>query len=243
VSAPVRSERAGDVRVVELSVPERRNALSRGMLAAVRAELREPAAAVVVTGSAGVFSAGADLRELTGTAADRAVDDEIARTVDALRDLPVPTIAAIEGACVGAAIDLALACDVRIAGADAFFALPAVRLGLLYAPRATLRMRRTIRPDTLARLLLLDERIAAGEAVPAGLVSRCVAAGRARAEAVALASRAPADSAAAMRATKALLVDDDPDPDAWEAMRTELLASPRRRAAVADAQARMRAPA
>jgi enoyl-CoA hydratase/carnithine racemase len=243
MSALVRAERTGTVLTLELAVPERRNALSRDVLATLRAELRAPAGSVVITGGADVFSAGADLRELTGTVADRAIDDEIGRTVEALSALPVPTIAAIEGACVGAAVDLALACDVRIVGAGAFFELPAVRLGLLYSPPATIRMRRTLPDETLARLLLLGERIAGQDAVHAGLVSRCVPAGSAGAEAVAAAARLPADATDAMRATKALLVADDPDPAAWETIRAGLLGSPRRRRAVAEAQARLGARA
>jgi enoyl-CoA hydratase len=241
VTGPVLAERFGAVLSLTLAMPERRNALSRELLAALRGALTSDGIdAVVLTGGREVFSAGADLRELTGTRADRSIDDEIGRTVAALRRLPVPVIAAVEGACVGGAVDLALACDVRIAGANAFFELPAVRLGLLYSPAAIARMRHAVPPEALARLLLLGERLDAPAALAAGLVGRCVAAGAATAEAVAAAQGVPAESADAMRATKSLLTAEDPDPAAWEKMRMALLDSPARRRALAAAKDRLR---
>jgi enoyl-CoA hydratase/carnithine racemase len=241
VTGPLLAERSGAVLTLTLSVPERRNALSRELLVALReAVASDGPGAVVLSGGREAFSAGADLRELTGTRADRSIDDELGRTVSALRQLPVPVIAAVEGACVGAAVDLALACDVRIGGAGAFFELPAVRLGLLYSPAAIARMRRAVSPETLARLLLLGERLDAPAALAAGLVARCVPAGAATAEAFAVAERVPAESADAMRATKALLTAEAPDPADWEAVRMALLDSPARRRAVAAAKDRLR---
>jgi enoyl-CoA hydratase/carnithine racemase len=246
VTPPIHAERSGHVLVVTLAAPERRNALSKALLGALRAALCDDAGdlgAVVLTGGPDVFSAGADLRELTGTRADVAMDDELGRTVAALRDLPVPVIAAIDGPCVGAAVELALACDVRIAGAGAFFEVPAVRLGLLYSPAALVRMRRAAPAQTLARLLLLGERLAAADALAAGLVARCVPARTATEAAAALAERVPTGGADAMRATKALLGAADPDPAAWERVRLELLESPARGRAVAAAKERLRTPA
>jgi enoyl-CoA hydratase/carnithine racemase len=244
VTGPVLAERSGAVLTLTFAAPERRNALSRELLGALRAAITtDGVGAVVLTGGNHVFSAGADLRELTGTRADRTIDDEIAHTVAALHQLPVPVIAAVEGACVGAAVDLALACDARIAGATAFFELPSVRLGLLYSPAAIARMRRAVPPEALARLLLLGERLDAATALASGLVGRCVAAGTAAAEALAIAQRAPTESADAMRATKSLLTADEPDATEWEELRMALLDSPARRRALAAAKERRRATA
>jgi enoyl-CoA hydratase/carnithine racemase len=143
---------------------------------------------------------------------------------------------------VGAAVELALACDVRIAGASAFFEVPAVRLGLLYSPAATLRMRRAVPGQTLSRLLLLGERLSASDALTAGLVARCVAAGTATEVASALAARVPTGAADAMRATKALLTAAEPDPVEWEPVRMDLLESPARGRAIAAAKERLRTP-
>lgn len=229
MSSPLAIDRTAGVLRLAVSTPERRNALSRGVLEAMRTAVEESqAAAIVLTGAGDAFSAGADLRELAGTRADRAVDDEIERTAAALQALPVPVVAAIEGPCMGAAVELALACDVRIAGAGAFFEVPAVRLGLLYSPAALVRMRRVAPAETLARLFLLGERLDAQQAREGGLVGRVVPAGDACACAMALAEAVPAKSARAMRATKSLLTAAEPDPRDWEAIRLALLDSPER---------------
>jgi enoyl-CoA hydratase len=241
VTGPVLAERSGAVLTLTLAAPERRNALSHELLTALREALASDGiGAVVLSGGSEVFSAGADLRELTGTRADRSIDDEIGRTVAALRQLPVPVIAAVEGPCVGAAVELALACDVRIAGANAFFELPAVRLGLLYSPAAIARMRHAVPSEALSRLLLMGERLDAPAALAAGLVGRCVPAGAATAEGMTVAQRVPAESPDAMRATKAVLTAENPDPADWEEVRMTLLDSPARTRAVAAVKDRLR---
>ncbi|MCD6726530.1 MAG: enoyl-CoA hydratase/isomerase family protein, partial [Solirubrobacteraceae bacterium] len=177
----VELELGDGVATVALAVPERRNALSRELLVELRRALDEAerlgAAAIVLTGRGPVFSAGADLGELTGTVDDVAVDDAVQGACRALGECPLPVLAAIEGGCVGAAVDLALACDVRIVARDAFFAVPAVALGILYSPEALARMAGRAGHQTLVRLLLLGERIAGEQAVVTGLAARVAPSG------------------------------------------------------------------
>jgi enoyl-CoA hydratase len=160
--------------------------------------------------------------------------------IDAVLATPVPVIAAIEGPCLGAAVDLALACDVQVAGRTAWLQVPAVRLGLLYNPRAVARLHRTLARATTSRLLLLGERFDAPAAQQAGLVGEVVETGRAVERAAELATRVPLGTRA-VRETRALLADLDAGAyrlDHWRQRRVELLNSAERRNRVAEAQDR-----
>ncbi|PXY18399.1 hypothetical protein BA062_35370 [Prauserella flavalba] len=207
--------------------------MSRRVLALLRADLATlpgETTAVVLSGDGDVFSAGADLRELTGTRADLAFDEELAATIEAVRAVPVPVVAAIEGPCLGAAVELALACDLRIAGAGAWFRVPAVDLGLLYRPETIARLHRTLPRDIVTRLVLLGQRLDADD----GLASEVVASGQAVARAHAVAEKLPVPGPA-FRQTKALLAELDDavwDTGRWERVRLELLDSDERRQAI-----------
>jgi enoyl-CoA hydratase len=233
------------IAVVTLSRPERRNALSLSLLGDLARVFGAAGVtawrAVVLEGSAGCFSAGADLTELAGTADDVAMDNAIAEAARALRDTPVPVVAAIEGPCLGAAVELALACDVRIASQTAYFEIPAVRLGTLYRPQAYAEMARILPPDTLVRLALLGDRLGAREASRAHLVSMVAPPGLARPEALRRLARLPGPGWPAVGATKRLLRDialGTFEAASWEQRRVELLSSPERRSALAAHRAR-----
>lgn len=233
-------EHRGRVALIRINRPAKRNALTRDALGRLPRLLAEAAgsgaAAVVFTGTSDCFSAGVDLNEVEGTGPDIEVDDLIEDVVAAIRELPIPVIAAVEGPCAGAAVELVAACDARVAGAGSFFVLPAVSLGLLYRPDGVARLTAELGRQAVARLLLLGDRIAAEEAVNAGLVTKVVAAGRALDEAVALGKRSAAGEREAVRLTKQLIAEASagvPLRDEWEVRRRELLASDARRAAVA----------
>ncbi len=220
------------VALLTLASPENRNALSRRLLSELRGALAEVAGrdvgAVILSGSGPAFSAGADIGELSGTIEDLAMDEAVAAATNAVRACPLPVIAAIEGPCMGAAVDLALACDVRIVSEDGFFAVPAVALGILYSPESLKRMAGRVNHQTLARLLLLGERIGGRDAVDAGLAARSVAAGETVAEALALCERVTGREPEAGAATEAILdalSDDRFFPHEWQDLRMRLLAS------------------
>jgi enoyl-CoA hydratase/carnithine racemase/alkylhydroperoxidase family enzyme len=222
--------------VVTLSRPDKRNALSSSMLAELAGKLGEPAVrgsrAVILRGAGGCFSAGADLTELDGTANDLAMGEAIGRTAGALRDLEVPVVAAVEGPCMGGAVELAMACDLRVASQTALFEIPAVRLGILYRPQAYAEMAATLPAGTLIRLALLGERMDAAEAQRAGLVSVVVPPGQAREEAVRRLSSLPGPGSAAVTLTKRLLRDialGGFDAGTWAGSRREMLSAPGRR--------------
>jgi enoyl-CoA hydratase/carnithine racemase len=193
----------------------------------------------VLTGSDETFSAGMDLSEIGNGATDTAVDEEIARTARVIRELPVPVIAAIEGPCLGAAVEIALACDVRIAGAGAFFALPAARLGVLYRPDGIAAVVAELGRQTASRLLVLGERIPAADAVAAGIVAHVVEEGAAADRARALLDGIESAPREAVRATKdliAALTSTRATFPEWEERRRALLVSPERASALAGAR-------
>ena len=122
---------SGRVAVLTLDRPQRRNALDLDALdelhAAVVAAVDSGARALVVTGAGGHFCAGADLTELE----DVSFTQRLAEVLRHLAGLPVLTVAAVEGACMGLGMQLALACDVRVVADTARFAVPVARLGLM----------------------------------------------------------------------------------------------------------------
>jgi enoyl-CoA hydratase len=232
---------AGVVQLV-IDAPERRNALSRGVLDALLSDLTcldDDVVGVVLSGRGDVFSAGADFGDLTGTCADIAYDDAVAEVTETIRELPVVIIAAIEGPCIGAAADLALSCDLRVAAEGSYVQVPAVRLGILYNPGTINRLRQSFPRDSVRRLLLLGERFGHEEAMRAGLVSHVVPRGAAVRCATDLFKDTTHDHLAALAATKALLnAQESGDFDAalWQERRRALLDSPDRKAIVEKAK-------
>ena len=232
---------------VTLENAQRRNALSLSLLSALGRAIDDAREgdfrAVVLAGAGDGFSAGADLADLTGTIADRAVDDAIQGAAASIRDCPVPVIAAVEGPCIGGALEVALNCDAIVAAESAYFALPATHLGLLYDPRAVARLRLRMNPAAMRWLLLLGERIDARTGAAMGLVARVVREGTAGAEARALAERVSAVSPHAVTATKKLLNELEEGCarlDEWERVRLDILNSTERRERVEQVKARLR---
>jgi enoyl-CoA hydratase/carnithine racemase len=234
--------------MLRLDRASRRNALSRKLLAALGRALARAAAenlrVVVLTGGDDCFSAGADIAELQGSVADIEFDDALADIVAAIRGGPYFVIAAIEGPCIGAALDLVLACDARVASSRAFFELPALRLGLLYNPTTIVRLSRTLPEATLKRLLMMGERISGREALAAGIVTHTVGEAQTVAAASDIARAVCSFSPRALVETKRLLValeDGSRELTAWETARRELLGSSERQAALAAAKTELRA--
>ena len=136
--------------------------------------LVDGASLVVLRSADRVFSAGADLDELARLAAEperRAPFREAMRAgIDAIAGLPMPVVALVEGGCFGAAVALILACDWRIAGAEACFAVPPARLGIAYPAEDVARLSARVGRGQAARLLFTARTIDSGEALRIGLV-------------------------------------------------------------------------
>lgn len=227
--AQVRVDAEDGVAIVTVSDPARRNALSPQLSmqladAVAACEADEGVHAVVVTGEPPAFCAGADLSVLGAgtTAADR---EQRLRAIYsgflAVAACSLPTVAAVAGPVVGAGLNLALACDVRLAGPSARFDARFLKLGLHPGGGMTWLVHRAVGPQTAAALALFGEVLDAAEAQRLGLVLRVVpdttgTPGGVLAAAIELARRAaaaPRDLVLAtkrsMRATAALMEHAD----------------------------------
>ena len=128
-------ERHGQATVLRMNRPEARNAMNTAMLEAMLDALAQAAAepdvaAVVFTGAGGYFSAGADLREELDHEGSVRRMDLFCAVYEAVATFAKPTVAAIEGHCVGGGIEVAAACDIRVADATASFRFPGATLGI-----------------------------------------------------------------------------------------------------------------
>ena len=173
-------EVADGVATITLNRPDSLNALNsamrRELLAAVKASGRDEAVrAVVITGAGRGFCSGADLR---GGAAERAfrrvLTDEYNPLISAIRELPRPVIAAVNGVAAGAGVSLALACDLVYAAEEARFIQAFVRIGLVPDSGSTRTLVRTLGRHRAASLAFSGEPLSAADAKAAGLVNEVV---------------------------------------------------------------------
>ena len=198
-AAKVRLEtRAAGLRVIRLADPAHRNAVDsvlRDALARAVGDVARDAEAraLVVTADGPDFCAGADLIDTFDGAAGRPLEDVragLVRVYDsflALRALAIPTIAAVRGAAIGAGANLALSCDVRVAGRDASFAFSFTRIGLHPGGGATWYLVDALGRGRALSVLLDGETLDAEALLRAGIVERVV--DDPEAEALALAER------------------------------------------------------
>jgi enoyl-CoA hydratase/carnithine racemase len=188
-------ERSGNVAIVTLRRPERRNALSLATTRELTARLRalgDDAATrvVVIAGEGAAFSAGHDLRELQGRD-DEAYREIFAACVDLMQcvhDVPKPVIAEVATIATAAGCQLVAACDLAVAATQATFATPGVRIGL-FCSTPMVPLVRAVGRKRAMQMLLTGEPIDAGTALEWGLVNQVVAPERLRESALALAAR------------------------------------------------------
>jgi len=202
----------GDRGIVLLGLcrPEAKNALGRQLLgeleAALAALAEAPAARVVVLHSLvpGAFCAGADLKERAGMTAEQAEAfvDRLRNAFTALAALALPTVAAIEGAALGGGLELALACDLRVAGGEAQLGLPETSLAIIPGAGGTQRLPRLVGPARAKDLVFTGRRIGAAEALGMGLVDRLAEAGQGLATALDLARQISPNGPVALRVAK-----------------------------------------
>ncbi len=215
-SQAVRLEVRGPVGLITIDRPEKRNALDGhvrcAFLGAVDAANRNrDVRAVIVTGAGDkAFVAGADISEFEGRSPTDQHRVMKAPTIfEALERSPKPAIAAVNGYCLGGGMELALACDVRVASSAARFGQPEVNLGIIPGGGGTQRLPRIIGLGAALKMILTGEMIDAAEALRLGLVEEVVAPDqllpRARVIAETIASKSPVAVSAAKEATRAAL--------------------------------------
>jgi enoyl-CoA hydratase/carnithine racemase len=166
--------------VIQLNRPSRRNAISLQMMSEIAAALgeaeREPAVrTVIITGGAECFSAGADLNEaLEVRSVPSAMDflGNLHRLNNRIETLDKPVIAAIEGFCMTGGLELALACDLRVAGEGSSFAITSARIGTVPGAGGTQRLPRIVGKANALEMLFSAEPIGCAEAFRIGLINR-----------------------------------------------------------------------
>lgn len=185
MSGTIQVASTGHVATIVIDNPGKRNAMSQAMWIAVgdavlelstRADLR----CIVVRGAGEeAFGSGAEIGEFATLRASREQALAFARhghrAMHALRDCPIPTLAAIRGACVGGALELAAFCDIRLCSDDSRFGVPIARLGATLAYAELEGLVRLAGPVTAAELLLEGRIIGAVEAQAKGIVNRSIA--------------------------------------------------------------------
>jgi enoyl-CoA hydratase len=177
---PVLIERPDDgVALIRINRPEARNALNmatrKALAAAFEAFHEEPSVrAIVLTGDEQAFAAGADLREFIDAGAVEMLRRRSERYWNTVARTPQPVIAAINGYALGGGLELAMCCDVIIAGESAKLGQPEVRVGIMPGAGGTQRLTRAVGKFHAMRLCLTGRPIAATEAYQIGLVSQVV---------------------------------------------------------------------
>ena len=206
---------------VSINRPQKRNALTVEMIddlaTAVRAADDAPQVrAVIVSGVGTMFSAGIDVMSLAGHRADagernaarwlRRLADRLQDSLHQIESTEVPVIAALHGHAVGLGMELALACDLRVATEDCKLAIPESRLGLVADVGGTTRLCRTVGPSRAKDMLMTARSLDAAEALSWGLVNRVVSGDQAVAAAVELANEIAQNAPLAVGLAK-LIVD------------------------------------
>lgn len=204
--------------VLTLNRPEKRNALSFEMLELLERELERAATddavhAVIITGAgAKSFSAGMDLQLLLEHHASkptgaqlRKVQAELQSLFNAVEVLEKPVVAAIEGACVGGGLELALSCDLRVASSEAVFGFPEARIGMLPDLGGTTRLARLAGPAVAKEWIFTARRYPAQRARELGLVNELVAPGQALETAMSLAREVAANGPLAVAWAKRVI--------------------------------------
>lgn len=201
-------DREGAVAVVTLNRPQRLNALSHALLVELRRTLAEldnddAMRAIVLTGAGRAFSSGADLRGAPSDA-EAVVRNYYTPLIRDMVGLSTPLVAAVNGVAAGAAVSLALACDLRVAAEGASFQLSFVRVGLVPDAGATWLLPRAVGSTRAAEMALLGRPVNAADADRFGLVNEVASDGQCLARATELA-RTLAELSSSVGTTRRLL--------------------------------------
>lgn len=233
------SEIHGGVCTVTLNNPSKKNALSLALLTEFENRLEQlqendKLRALILKGADDYFSVGADLADISGTLADQEIDDHIMRVCNLMQLLPIPCLVAVEGPCVGGAVSMLLGCDIMVASENAYFEIPAIKLGLLYNPISMKQLYSRFGSGILTRLFLLGERCAAYTLLQTGMAGEIVQDTKAYQKALKIAQNIT-DTGEAFSATKSLIIaleNGEYDLSHWKNIREKNLCSAERIASI-----------
>jgi len=171
----------GPLALITINRPEKHNAISLGTLddllnAVDLAAYDDDVRVIAITGAGGkAFAAGSDLSEVVDRDFKKALEPIVQGLADKLERTPKPTIAAIDGICMGGGLEVALGCDLRVATPQSRFATPEGKLGIIPGGGATARLPRIVGRGWGMEMMLMGEPIDADRALQIGLVTRLVA--------------------------------------------------------------------
>ncbi|MBK6637279.1 MAG: enoyl-CoA hydratase/isomerase family protein [Rhodocyclaceae bacterium] len=207
--------RSGTIAQVTLFNPDKLNAINAAMWRRLRVVMETLSAddslrAVVIRGEGGHFAAGGDLEEMeaersTRQRAQRFHGETVAPALAAVAECQHPVVAAIQGACAGGGLEIAAACDLRIAGTSARFGAPIMKLGFSMYPGELAGLLEVCGAATALEILLEGRLLTAAEALQKGLVTRVVADEAVAEEALATAQRIAAGAPLVARAHKRMI--------------------------------------
>ena len=170
----------GPMALVTINRPEKHNAISLDTLRELQEAVAEAGAddavkVITVTGAGGrAFASGSDLSEVVDRDLRKALEPIVQGLAEQLERTPKPTIAAIDGICMGGGLEVALGCDLRIATPNSRFATPEGKLGIIPGGGATARLPRIVGKGWAMEMMLMGEPIDAERALSIGLVTRIV---------------------------------------------------------------------
>ena len=177
----IRYEVEAPMALITIDRPEKHNAISLATLAELQAAVATAAdddsvKVLVLTGAGGrAFASGSDLSEVVNRDFRKALEPIVQGLAEQLERTPKPTIAAIDGICMGGGLEVALGCDLRIATPSSRFATPEGKLGIIPGGGATARLPRIVGRGWAMEMMLMGEPIDAERALAIGLVTRLVA--------------------------------------------------------------------
>ena len=209
--------RDGDVLTVTIDNERRRNAIGTAALDRLDALADEIAAgdevrAVILTGAGDrAFTSGFDLTELSEFRPENFLWSQFTEVVEKWARLPMPVIGALNGACMGGGVHVAVACDALVAVPGVRFMVPAARFGFIYSPASIRRIASALGPSRAAQVLYLNCELTAEELAATGFVLRIVEPAELMSTARALADRAAALAPLAVAGMKEM-IRETPDP-------------------------------
>ena len=233
------SEIHGEVCTITLNNPSKKNALSLALLTEFENRLEQlqendKLRALILKGTDDYFSVGADLADISGTLGDQEIDNRIMRVCNLMQLLPIPCLVAVEGPCVGGAVSILLGCDIMVASENAYFEIPAIKLGLLYNPVSMKQLYARFGSGILTRLFLLGERCTAHTLLQTGMAGEIVQDTKAYQKALKIAQNFT-DTGEAFSATKSLIIaleNGEYDLSHWKNIREKNLCSAERIASI-----------
>jgi enoyl-CoA hydratase/carnithine racemase len=215
VSGQVTVDRPADaVARLTISNPEKRNALDHSILDAIAEQM--PALAngietrcVIITGEGKMFSAGYDIGDIPEAVfaeqAEKLVAHPFHRAIEAIEQFPFPTLAAINGHALGGGLELAVACDLRLAASGVKLGMPPGKLGLIYSHTGLLKFIDTVGPARTRELFLVGRNIDAQRAEQIGLVNEVVEPAELEQAAVELAAEIAANAPLSTKGNKEII--------------------------------------